>query len=93
MLRIDELQIRTVVELAPFHGLGLPLTNNAVWGFRTEIQVAGRFLCSQWAWTLWSVTLPLEGADRSKPLQLACRAVDQAYNAQPEVGDRPSFCL
>ena len=41
--------------------------------------------CSEWAWTLWDVTLPLEKADRSKPLQLAVRAVDAAYNAQPEV--------
>jgi sulfite oxidase len=39
---------------------------------------------SEWAWTLWDVTLPLEKADRSKPLQLAVRAVDAAYNAQPE---------
>lgn len=40
---------------------------------------------SEWAWTLWDVTLPLQKADRSKPLQLAVRAVDAAYNAQPEV--------
>lgn len=45
-------------------------------------------LCSEWAWTLWTATLPLKGADRSKPLQLAVRAIDAAYNAQPEVGDQ-----
>jgi Mo-co oxidoreductase dimerisation domain len=43
-------------------------------------------LRSEWAWTLWEVALPLAKADRSQPLQLAVRAVDAAYNAQPEVG-------
>ena len=47
--------------------------------------------CSEWAWTLWDVTLPLEKADRSRPLQLAVRAVDAAYNAQPEVSLKCKF--
>ena len=47
---------------------------------------------SEWAWTLWDVTLPLKKADRSKPLQLAVRAVDAAYNAQPEVTSLCKTC-
>lgn len=46
----------------------------------------GANICSEWAWTLWDVTLPLKDADRSQPLKLAVRAVDGAYNCQPEVG-------
>lgn len=43
--------------------------------------------CSAWAWTLWEVELPLKDADRTKPLEVAVRAIDGAYNAQPEVRD------
>lgn len=39
---------------------------------------------SAWAWTLWEVVLDLKDADRSKPLEVAVRAIDGAYNAQPE---------
>lgn len=43
--------------------------------------------CSAWAWTLWEVELPLKDADRTKPLEVAVRAIDGAYNTQPEVRD------
>jgi len=39
---------------------------------------------SAWAWTLWEATIPLAGADRSQPLEVAVRAVDGSYNTQPE---------
>ena len=32
--------------------------------------------------------MPVKDADRSRPLQLAVRAVDGAYNTQPEVGNQ-----
>lgn len=39
---------------------------------------------SAWAWTLWEASLPLKDADRSKPLEVAVRAIDGSYNTQPE---------
>ncbi len=36
-----------------------------------------------WAWTLWRATVPLRGGHEG-PLRLVCKAVDGAYNTQPE---------
>ena len=40
----------------------------------------------EWAWTLWEATVPLpEGAGQpGSRVQLAARAVDSQYNAQPD---------
>ena len=35
-----------------------------------------------WAWTLWTATVPLPPGSTSA--NLVCRAVDDAYNTQPE---------
>ena len=34
-----------------------------------------------WAWTQWKVSLP---ANRANELDLVCKAVDTAYNSQPD---------
>ncbi len=47
--------------------------------------VDGVCACSAWAWTLWEAAIPIQGADRSQPLEIAVRAVDGSYNTQPEV--------
>lgn len=36
-----------------------------------------------WAWTLWKVEIPVTKLQSSKP-EVCCRAVDSAYNTQPE---------
>ena len=40
-------------------------------------------LCRAWAWTLWKATVPLPQGTEG-PLKLVCKAVDGAYNTQPE---------
>lgn len=35
-----------------------------------------------WAWTLWNATIPVPKGQQS--LQITCKAVDAAYNTQPE---------
>jgi sulfite oxidase len=34
-----------------------------------------------WAWTLWEAKIPVSG---EKELDLVCKAVDSAYNTQPD---------
>ena len=47
---------------------------------------APAFVYREWAWTLWEATVPLpEGAGQpGSRIQLAARAVDSQYNAQPD---------
>jgi sulfite oxidase len=38
-----------------------------------------------WAWTLWSVTVPVTEEDRKRGgISILCKAVDSSYNEQPE---------
>lgn len=34
-----------------------------------------------WAWTLWTINIPIKGASS---LQLICKAIDSSYNVQPD---------
>lgn len=37
-----------------------------------------------WAWTQWSITVPIPKETGAEPIELICKAVDRSYNNQPE---------
>ncbi len=73
----------------------LPQDNGATWHTAT-LQPTNQPLHRTWAWTLWEVEIPVPEATTTsadttnttssdgETIELVCRAVDAAYNTQPE---------
>ena len=51
-----------------------------------ELQQVPQRLYRAWAWTLWSVKIPIPDEHRGK-LDIYCKAVDSSHNVQPETLD------
>ncbi len=52
------------------------------WHVAELTQHSQQSLDHMWAWTQWSVTLPVP--NNGQPVELICKAIDRSYNNQPE---------
>ncbi|KAL3117145.1 hypothetical protein niasHT_007548 [Heterodera trifolii] len=61
--------------------------NGTTWKCAELEQCPEQNIEQMWAWTLWTVELPIsEATIRNGRMELVCKATDRSYNTQPETG-------
>jgi sulfite oxidase len=58
--------------------------NGASWNTATLLQGAEQPWGRAWAWTFWECDIPVPAANKGTTVRLASKAVDMAFNVQPE---------
>lgn len=57
------------------------------WHCAELVQSHDQDLEHMWAWTLWSVEIPIPSDLMVNQLDIVCKATDRAYNTQPETAN------